>query len=224
MADRMISDPAEREKVLTGYHDLVRTDVFDLVPKGEGALLDVGGGIGATSATLKHQGHAARVVVVDIVTEGFLPEVDNAFSGDLNDPAFLACIKAAEGSFDTILCLDVLEHLVDPWAVVKNLHGLLKPGGVVVASLPNMRFWSVSWGLFGHGRFDLTDKGHLDRTHMRWFVKKTAVELMTCSGLRLDRIIGKLPARRFQLYNALTLGRIRGLYEYQYLIRVSRND
>jgi len=214
----------DSEGVTGGYHDLVRTDVFDIVPKQAGALLDIGGGIGATSVALKRQGHATRAVVVDIVTEGFLPEVDNTFSGDLNDPAFLAGIQSVEGQFDTILCLDVLEHLVDPWSLVKNLHKLLTPGGVIVASLPNMRFWSVSWGLFGRGRFDLTDKGHHDRTHMRWFVRNTAIDLMTCSGLRLDTIVGKLPSRRYRLYNALTLGLVRGLYEYQYLIRVSKPD
>jgi 2-polyprenyl-3-methyl-5-hydroxy-6-metoxy-1,4-benzoquinol methylase len=222
MIQQTPSESSGQDEVVVGYHDLVRRDVFDLMPTGTGCLLDVGGGIGATAVALKHQGKASRVVVVDIVTEGFLPDVDNSFSGDLNDPKFLAKIATTEGQFDTILCLDVLEHLVDPWTVVRNLHSLLKPGGVIVASLPNMRFWGVSWGLFGRGRFDLTDKGHHDRTHMRWFVRNTAIELLTCSGLQLDEIVGKLPARRFRLFNAMTLGLVRGLFEYQYLIRVSK--
>lgn len=218
----MMSKLETSEDVILGYHDLVRRDVFGLIPQNAPSLLDVGGGIGATSAALKRESYADRVVVLDIVEDGFLPEIDGIYSGDLNDPDFWKILQKKEGQFDTILCLDVLEHLVDPWSVIKHLHGLLKPGGVIVASLPNMRFWPVSWGLFGRGRLDLADKGHLDRTHLRWFVRNTAIELMTCSGLQLDEVIGKLSARRYRWLNTLTMGLLRGLWDFQYLIRVSK--
>ena len=215
---------SEAEGVVTGYHDLVRTDVFGLIPKGKKSILDIGGGIGATSAELKRQGYAERVAVVDIVTEGFLPEVDASYTGDLNDPAFFDEIEAGEGKVDIILCLDVLEHLVDPWTVVAHLHKRLAPGGVIVASLPNMRFWTMSWGLFAKGQFTLTDKGLHDRTHMRWFVHDTARDLMTSSGLELEEMVGKIPGRRWPLFNKLTFGKVRGLFELQYLIRVRLPD
>lgn len=207
--------------VTAGYHDLVRTDVLHLVPAGAGRLLDVGGGIGATAVALKRAGKATHVTVLDILDTGFLPEVDAARSGDLNDTALLSSLGADGTRFEVILCLDVLEHLVDPWAVVAVLHGLLAPGGVIVASLPNIRFWPVSWGLFAHGRFDLADSGVLDRTHLRWFTRDTAIALMTSSGLQLDRIEGRIPARRWKLANSLTFGRLRGLFDMQYHLRVS---
>lgn len=205
-----------------GYHDLVRQDVFDLLPEAAGNLLDVGGGIGATAVALKRQGRVGRVTVLDIIDAGFLPEVDAGHSGDLNDPAFLRGLGAEGGRFDVILCLDVLEHLADPWATVAALHELLAPKGVIIASIPNLRFWPVSWGLFARGRFELTDRGVLDRTHLRWFVRDTATALMTSSGLSLERVIGRIPSRRWRFANALTGGMARGLFEMQYLIRVSR--
>jgi 2-polyprenyl-3-methyl-5-hydroxy-6-metoxy-1,4-benzoquinol methylase len=205
-----------------GYHDRVREDVFDLVPAGAGTLLDVGGGVGATAVALKRQRRACWVTVLDIIGADFLPEVDAGHTGDLNDPGFLRGLGASGERFDVILCLDVLEHLLDPWATVAALHELLSPEGVIIASIPNLRFWPVSWGLFAHGRFELTDRGILDRTHLRWFVRDTAAGLMTSSGLKMDRMIGRIPARRWQLANMLTGGVARGLFEMQYLIRVTR--
>lgn len=207
------------EDFTLGYHDLVRDDALPVVPKNAGRVLDVGGGIGATSVCLKEQGRAERVFVVDIIEEGFLPGVDASITADLNAPDAFSGI---EERFDTILCLDVLEHLYDPWSVVGRLTKLLRPNGVIVASLPNLRHWQIVYPLVVKGRFDLADKGLLDRTHMRWFTRKTAVELMTSSGLNLQHIEGRLPAVRWKLANAVTLGTMRGLFELQYLIRVGR--
>lgn len=205
--------------VKMGYHDLVRHDAIAIMPEKLGRILDVGGGIGATSVYLKEQGRAERVFVLDIIEDGFLPGVDAHTSVNLDASDALAGI---DETFDTILCLDVLEHLVDPWSAVRQLTALLNPGGVIVASLPNVRHWQVVYPLVFKGTFDLADKGLLDRTHMRWFTRKSAIELMTCSGLKVQHVTGKLSTKRWRLVNALTLGRMRGLFEVQYLIRVGQ--
>lgn len=70
--------------------------------------------------------------------------------------------------FDVILCLDVLEHLVDPASVLRKLSPLLAPGGVVVASIPNVTHAAVRLQLL-NGEFTYTDTGLLDRTHIRFF-------------------------------------------------------
>jgi 2-polyprenyl-3-methyl-5-hydroxy-6-metoxy-1,4-benzoquinol methylase len=210
-------ETASASDVKTGYHDLVRHDAIAIMPEKLGRVLDVGGGIGATSVYLKEQGRAERVFVLDIIEDGFLPGVDAHASVNLDGPDTLTEIGE---TFDTILCLDVLEHLVDPWNAVRQLTTLLNPGGVIVASLPNIRHWQVVYPLVVKGTFDLTDKGLLDRTHMRWFTRKSALELMTCSGLSVQHVTGRLSAKRWRWANALTLGRMRGLFELQYLIRV----
>lgn len=95
------------------YHKLVRRDVFELIPKSGGVLLDLGGGIGSTAAALKAEGYAGRVGVVDLVTADDLAEgVDFALAGDLDRPDFIDALYEAEGPLDTILCLDILEHLL----------------------------------------------------------------------------------------------------------------
>ena len=209
----------------TDYHALLRRDVFPLVPTVKGTLLDVGGGIGATTAALKAAGRASKAGVIDIVpTESAAPGLDFHLSGNLERDDVLERAIAAHGPFDTILCLDVLEHLADPWTVVARLTDALTPGGCIVASLPNVRHYSVTAPLVFGGKWQLEDAGILDRTHLRWFVRDTAIELMTSSGLTLQEIVEKpRGGRRETLLQAATFGLMRGFLTYQFLIRVGRS-
>lgn len=207
---------------MNAYHSHVRSDVFHLIPQG-GTLIDFGGGDGATAAAIKAAGLAERVGLVDLVAPNPANTVDFAFQGDITDDAFVARIAEGEGPFDTILCLDVLEHFVDPWTVVKRLHGLLKPGGAMVASLPNVRFYGVSLPLLLRGKWDYNEAGVLDRTHLRFFVRDTAIALMTSSGLTLDRCESRPPARtRDRLINRALLGLPGDLFALQHYLRVVR--
>lgn len=202
------------------YHSLVRADVFHLVPPG-GRILDFGGGDGATAAALKRRDPAARIGVADRVVANPDNAVDFAFQGDLADPATLDRLAAAHGPFDTILCLDVLEHFADPWAMVARLQAMLAPGGCIVASLPNVRFYAASLPLLLRGDWDYADAGVLDRTHLRFFGRRQAIALMTGTGLMLERFEAPVPrARRLQLAHALSFGLLRGFLCQQFLMRV----
>ncbi len=216
------------DHVVDGYHNQVRLDVIPLIPKTTGTLIDIGGGTGATAAHIKNLGLAARVGTVDLVRPYVTPVgVDFQFFGNLEDDEFFAEVVAAEGPFDTILCLDILEHLVDPWALVARLHQALRPGGRIVASIPNVRHFRVSGGLFFKDRWNLTDAGILDRTHLRFFVKETAVELMTSSGLVLESVEPPQRSRhrrRVAAVHKLTRGRLSSLVDVQYVVVVRRPD
>jgi len=213
----------ENTEVREDYHALVREDVLSLVPIGQNAVLDIGGGIGASAGFLKNAGKAERYVVVDLVADAQHPSVDAAYSGNLENASLLETIQAEQGMFDVILCLDVLEHLTDPWSVIETCHAMLKPGGVIVASIPNARNHRLVLPLVFKGRFNYTEKGILDRTHLRWFVRDTAIQLMTGTGLELDHIEGQFYGRRKQLVNWLTLGLLKNFIYLQYFIRVRRN-
>ncbi|MDM7966151.1 MULTISPECIES: class I SAM-dependent methyltransferase [Blastomonas] len=208
------------------YHKHIREEIIPLVPNGGGTLLDVGGGVGATAVRLKQLGKADRVGVIDLIdatAEGV--HKDFSYSGNIEEPAFLDSVLQAEGPFQTILCLDVLEHLVDPWKIVARLHKALVPGGVIVASVPNVRHYSAFLPLAFQNRWDLADDGILDRTHLRFFVRSTAIELMTSSGLKLEEIRGNAPGgTKVKLARALSLGALNSFTNLQYLIRVRRTD
>lgn len=208
-------------EVLDQYHTNVRSDVFHIVPKPAGRVLDLGGGIGATGAALKRARGASFVVVADLVADEAADGVDVAVSGNLEDPSFLRQLLNDHGPFDTILCLDVLEHLRDPWATVSELEQGLADNGVIVASIPNVNHHSLVFPLMFRGRYELQDAGLLDRTHLRWFTKQSAVELMTKSGLRLEVVDGYL-GRKKTLLNTVTFGIFARFLIMQYLIRVRR--
>lgn len=206
------------------YHALVREDVLSLVPEGANTVLDVGGGIGASAGYLKEVGKAAHYVVVDLVADQKHPSVDAAYAGNLEDTALLEKVKAEQGAFDVILCLDVLEHLTDPWAIIATCHRMLKPGGVIVASIPNARNYRLLIPLVLKGRFDYAELGLLDRTHLRWFTRDTAIELMTSSGLVLEHVQGQFYGQRKKLLNILTLGLLKNFIYLQHFIRVRRPE
>lgn len=83
--------------------------------------------------------------------------------------------------FDFILCADVLEHLRDPGAVLKRTADLLKEDGSVLLSMPNVAHDSVVYGLL-QNRFEYTEVGLLDRTHLRFYTYPSLVRLCLDAG------------------------------------------
>jgi 2-polyprenyl-3-methyl-5-hydroxy-6-metoxy-1,4-benzoquinol methylase len=95
-----------------------------------------------------------------------------------------------EGSFDSLfpsdcwVFADSLEHLQDPWQVLRRVRSRIDAGGSVVACIPNAQHWSVQVRLnCGLLRYEIA--GLLDRTHLRWFTRITIGELFETSGFRI---------------------------------------
>lgn len=89
-----------------------------------------------------------------------------------------------QDKFDYIICADVLEHLHNPWQALSNLGTFLKKDGKVIVSLPNVGHISIINDLL-HGRWTYEEAGILDKTHLRFFTKNTAVDLINSSGLKI---------------------------------------
>jgi SAM-dependent methyltransferase len=88
------------------------------------------------------------------------------------------------GLYEAIVYGDVLEHLSDPAAVLRALDQTLAPGGTVIVSVPNVAHLWVRLSLLA-GRFDYADRGILDRTHLRFFTRRTLLDLLRSAGLRV---------------------------------------
>lgn len=104
--------------------------------------------------------------------------------GSLEDPATLARLP---GPYDIIVAADVLEHLRSPEETLAVVLPALSPNGIMLVSLPNIAQMGVRLSLL-KGKFDYTDTGLLDRTHLRFFTLKTGKKLFTDAGLRIERI------------------------------------
>lgn len=97
----------------------------------------------------------------------------------------------ASGSerFDAIFFIDVLEHVLDPWSLLRHAKGDLAPGGRVVAAIPSIQYAPVVRQLL-RGRWDYADTGTLDRTHLRFFTRDTMIEMFMGAGYVVERCEG----------------------------------
>lgn len=208
------------------YYSHVRGEIAPLLPSRIDRVLEVGCGRGDTLAWIKMQQGAQFACGIELTATSAAwaaTKADKVIQGDFER---LEELPPDFKDFDVILCLDVLEHLVDPWKAVARLDALLKPGGVLIASIPNVRYFRVVLALVLQGRWEYRSSGILDRTHLRFFTKTSAIELMTSSGMTLERLesTGLERGRKTQWLNWATLSLFRPFFEYQYLIKVKTGN
>ena len=217
---RTIMSAATETAFRTAYHDHVRRDVLPHIPETGGQLLDLGGGIGGTAAAARDTGLVERAGVADLVENTENPTgLDFRYQGNLEDLDFIQSIVDKEGKFNVILALDILEHLVDPWAVVAKLHESLVPDGFLVTSIPNIRNYRALAPLLLKNRWDYQDAGILDRTHLRFFVKSTAIDLTVSSGLACRKVVpSPSGGGKIRLFRKATLGLLNSFTDRQYIV------
>lgn len=167
-----------------GERNNPRTLIANWVPEGA-AVLEVGPGDGVISRWLRQTKRCRAVGVEIAAAAAALPEspFEPLIVGDIETAATLA-EAARHGPYGAIIFADVLEHLVDPWALLRRLPPLLSPDGRVLLSVPNLAHWSARLNLL-LGRFDYTDGYLMDRTHLRWFTQRTAREMAHQAGFRV---------------------------------------
>ena len=95
-------------------------------------------------------------------------------------------LEDATPEYDCLLFPDVLEHLVDPWAALRRFSKYVKPSGVVVASIPNVRNIALLYRLIVQGTWDYEASGLLDRGHLRFFTRKSIVDMFAQSDLVIE--------------------------------------
>lgn len=169
---------------LVGRHGLAPSHalLLDSVPDGA-RVLDLGCAEGYLARALAERGCAVVGVEYDARAAEVAREACSAvFVGDVENAAIR---RQVDGEFDRILFGDVLEHLRDPAAVLRWAAGLLAPDGRAVVSLPNIAHWSARRQLL-RGRFPQEDHGLFDRTHLRFFTRATARELVESAGLVVE--------------------------------------
>ena len=146
-------------------------------------ILDVGTADGYLGAILKARGHYVAGLDYDPrVVEKARPIYDRFYQVDVERFDF-----PERSEYDCIIFADVLEHLPDPAAVLRRCVRSLKPGGKIIISVPNAANIVVRLSLL-FGRFEYGDRGILDRTHLRFFTRKTFTKLLQESGLNVRQM------------------------------------
>jgi methionine biosynthesis protein MetW len=151
----------------------------------DGALvLDVGCSEGYLAAALARRGCEVHGVERDErAAAAARAHCAQVWAIDVEDGAARAALPSG---FDAIVLGDVLEHLRDPWSALAWAAGRLRAGGIAVVSVPNAVHWTARREI-ARGRFPLHDWGTFDRTHLRWFTRAGARELVSGAGLSIER-------------------------------------
>ena len=176
---------ATTERLRSGYHNIFRRDIFELVPSSAKSILDLGCGTGTLGKALKER-QVCRVDGIELNKEAAQEaekNLDRVWNDNLNrfDPLFI------KTKYDCLIFGDILEHLISPWAVLKKFASVLSDGGCIIASIPNIAHpWIISQLQKGLFRYDAA--GLLDITHLRFFTKTTIGQLFYRAGLKIVNI------------------------------------
>lgn len=204
------------------YFNGARADFVARLPLDPTArILEVGCGTGATGALALCRGRASHYTGVELF-EGAAEQarhlLNEVLVGDVEKLAF----PWQPCAFDALILSEVLEHLVEPWAVLESLRPFLRPGAMVLASSPNISHWRVVREL-AQGRFDLADQGVFDRTHMRWFTPDTFAAMFERAGYEVLNVEPVTPfSERTKLISRLTQGRWDHLFMTQICLEARR--
>jgi 2-polyprenyl-3-methyl-5-hydroxy-6-metoxy-1,4-benzoquinol methylase len=203
----------------------IRADMLALVPEAAlGAVLEIGCAAGGTGAALKSARPGVAITGIELDPELARQagtRLDRVVVGDAQQ--MLAELEREGARFDLVLCGDVLEHLVDPWAALCSVRRLC-PDGWAVVSLPNIAHVSTIASLALRSYWPYRDRGIHDRTHLRFFGRKNLPELFAAAGFEEVRRVThhrllERPHRLNELADPLLarLPIVSRLFEYQFL-------
>ena len=183
------------------YYSQSRPEMLRFIPPSTGRLMDIGCSEGWFGAAVKKALPNCETWGVEANAEAA------AEAATRNDKVLHGLIGEVEGApesyFDVVTMNDVLEHIPYSEPVLAVVKRLLRPGGRLVLSLPNVRYYLNVRDLVFRKDWEYQDYGILDRTHFRFFTQKSAARLLTENGYRVVEEAGLNPPRLKLHYKAL---------------------
>ncbi|HET8838656.1 MAG TPA: class I SAM-dependent methyltransferase [Flavobacteriaceae bacterium] len=153
------------------YYNKIRQEMLKYMPEKPKRVMDVGCGRGTFAAVVKEKTNAEVWGLEFMEAEAKEAEkvIDKVFAG----PCENNIDKLPDNYFDVVYFNDVLEHLTDPYWVVEKFKEKLAPNGIVISSIPNLRYHNALWSLMFKKDFRYRRSGVMDHTHLRFFTKKS---------------------------------------------------
>ena len=176
----------------TPAHDFANPDLLSIMPATARRVIEVGCSSGALAREYKKRNPQSHYVGIEIEAEF------RALAARHCDRVEVVDIETvADADFpprfeaDCWVFGDSLEHLRDPWRVLRNIRSGLPAHGCVALCVPNAQHWSVQARLCA-GLFRYEEAGLLDRTHLRWFTRITLLETVRACGFRVDEMHSRI--------------------------------
>lgn len=167
------------------YYKSTRADIQQLIQKNVRRVLDVGCGAGMLGHALKSKG-VQEVIGIELdekAAKVASKHLDKVIIGDVENLE----LPFENGYFDCIIYADILEHLKDPWSILKQHKKFLAPNGSVIASIPNVRHCSTFLNLI-KGEWPYASRGIFDSAHLRFFTLKSILRMFDEAGYTLDSV------------------------------------
>lgn len=188
------------------YFSIERPEMTAFVPPDARRILDVGCGSGSFAAALKER-TGAEVWGIELAPAAGREasrRLDRVLVGDASE----SLPELPDAYFDCVVFNDVLEHLADPYRLLLGMKQKLSERGVVVCSIPNVRYYRVLAGLLLRKDWRYEETGVLDRTHLRFFTERSIRSMFDELGFEMLELRGINPTRKrwAHVVRALSLG------------------
>ncbi len=163
------------------YIDDTRTDILKMIPSDGKVIGSVGCGRANTESILVNQGR--EVHGVDVSNEAISTAKTRLTSARVVSPE--AHMPFTENSLDGLILADVIEHMPQAWERLLEFATMVKPGGWIVISVPNMRYLAVLWQLVVRGDWREAPQGIFDETHVQVMTHRRLRRWGDAAGLEL---------------------------------------
>jgi|SRR5450432_379578 SAM-dependent methyltransferase len=196
------------------YYSELRMPMISLITNVPKRVLEVGCASGQTLAYLRDRGAEYTVGIersAEVAALAQARSLNQVVVGDIET----LDLDFEHASFDLLIVGHVLEHLADPWKALRRLRPLLKCQGQLVGALPNVRHHSVVFPLLLSGKWEYQSSGVMDWTHLRFFSRRTAVDLLEGAGFEVNRIVPDF-GYKSRMANSLTCNVFQEFLAYAY--------
>ena len=198
------TSPVAHQSKISGsaeYYKQSRPEMLPFLPPNLGRLIDIGCGEGLFGEAVKAMFPACETWGIEPVAEAAEKAAqrnDRIISMSFDDTPDLPTAY-----FDVVTMNDVLEHLAWPEPALAVAKRILRPGGKLILSLPNVQFLLNVLDLVKRNDWEYRDDGILDRTHFRFYTTKSAARLLKENGFYVEQIAGINPIRPKWYYRLL---------------------
>ena len=176
----------------TPIHSQHNPELLQLIPIHSNKIIEIGCSSGALAREFKLLQPNCNYLGVEI------DETYAHLASQYCDMCIAQDVELATDSFwnnqterDCWIFGDTLEHLRDPWRIIKNIRQIIPLTGCIVACIPNAQHWSLQAKLC-IGDFRYQTDGLLDKTHLRWFTRQTIIELFEDAGFSIESVIPRI--------------------------------
>jgi len=173
----------------TQHAMLKSPDLIDVLPLSAKRVIDIGCGVGEIAKEYHVRGAPEYYLGIEIMPEDAeiaKQHCSQVWVGNIEE--FDSATWDQMTNFDLWVFGDVLEHLYDPWQILKKVRSVLPNHGSIACCIPNVQHWSIQARL-SIGDWRYADKGLLDRTHVRFFTRQTILEMLTDAGFEITDLI-----------------------------------